>query len=272
MRDRFIVLVDFSVYSKDLLRFAYDWSKRIDAEILLVHSTEVLLPVMAPQESKIRLTALANLDALEKLKKCAEAVLPEGTSAKPLVSEKPLVFLLRQLLQKHYNHLVFLGIKGTGLLKKIFIGTQAVKVIDGIDNLIVAVPQNAACCSPESIHVSVLKNYPLNIFEFNKFLNFTGEGIKRIVFFSFIASNNERDSTEKYLKELAELYSDKRDVSYELYQGDVALPGLKNLILERHNEFIVIQRGSRMFLDQVFRKFLINELVYEGRTPLIILP
>jgi len=272
MKKRFIVLIDFSIYSEFLLRFASDWSKRTDAEILLVHSTEVLLPVMAPQESKIRLTALANLDALEKLKKCAETVLPEGTSAKPLVSEKPLIVLLRQLLQEDYNDLVFLGIKGTGLLKKIFIGSQTVKIIDGIDNLIVAVPQNAVCLSPECVHVAVVKNYPLNIFEFNKFLKFTGEGIKRIVFFSFIARSDERDSAEKYLKELTELYADKRDVSYELYQGDVALVGLKNLILERHNEFIVIQRGSRMLLDQVLRKFLINELVYEGRTPLIILP
>lgn len=272
MKNRFIVLIDFSIYSEDLLRFAYEWSKRTDAEILLVHSTEVLLPVMTPQEDKIRLTAMAKQDALEKLKECAEAVLPEGTSAKPLASEKPLVILLRQLLLEHYNNLVFLGIKETGLLKKIFIGTQAVKVIDGIDSLIVAVPQNFACCSPECIHVAVLKNYPLNIFEFNKFLHFTGKEIKRIVFFSFIVREDDRDSAQKYLKELAELYSDKQDASYELYQGDVALLGLKNLILERHNEFIVIQRGSRMFLDLVFRRFLINELVYEGRTPLIILP
>lgn len=272
MKNRFIVLIDFSAYSEYLLRFAYEWSKRINADLILVHSTEVLLPVLAPHESKISLTAKANLNALEKLKKYAEAILPEGTSAKPLASEKPLVPLLRQLLQEHYNNLVFLGIKGTGFLKKTFIGTQAVKVVDGIDNLIVAVPQSASCCSPEAIHVAVLKNYPLNIFEFNKFLKFTGKNIKKITFFSFIMNDDDRSSAKKYLNELVELYSDKHDSSYELYQGDASLPGLKDLILEKQNEFIVVQRGSRVLLDQVFRKFLINELVYEGRTPLIILP
>jgi uncharacterized protein (DUF488 family) len=74
------------------------------------------------------------------------------------------------------------------------------------------------------------------------------------------------------LKELFELYSDKYDSLYELYQGDESLPSLKNIIMAKHNEFIIVQRGSRMFVDQVFRKFLINELVYEGHTPLIILP
>lgn len=272
MENRFIVLIDFSSYSENLLRFAYDWSKRINAEIVLVHGTEVLLPVMTPHESNANLTAIANLNAFEKLKKYAEAILPEGTSAKPLVSEKPLVPLLRQLLNEHYNNLIILGIKRSGLLKKVFIGTQAIKVIDGIENLIVAVPQNVIYFSPETLHVAVLKKYPLNIFEFNKFLNFTGGIIKKIIFFSFITRNDNQDLAKKYLKELTELYSDRQDVSYELYEGDDSLPVLKHIIQEKHNEFIVIQKGSRMFLDRIFRKFLINELVYEGHTPLVILP
>jgi hypothetical protein len=250
MKDRFIVLIDFSIFSEQLLRFAYEWSRKINAELLLVHSTEILLPVLAPHESKTTLTAEANLNAFEKLKKYIETIIPEETSAKPLATEKPLVPFLHQILQEHYNDLVFLGIKGTGFLKKTFIGTQAVKVIDGIDNLIVAVPQNADCCSPEAIHVAVLKSYPLNIFEFNKFLKFTGESLKKIIFFSFISREDDRNSVKKYLKELVELYSDKYDSSYELYQGDESLPSLKNIIMAKHNEFIIVQRVHKCLLTK----------------------
>lgn len=35
---------------------------------------------------------------------------------------------------------------------------------------------------------------------------------------------------------------------------------------------LVVQKGSRLLTDQLFRQFLINELVYEGQTPLIVLP
>jgi len=272
MKNRFIVLIDFSPYSEPLLRFAYDWGKRIDAEIVLVHNTIVLSPVMSPRESKIELINIANSNALQRLKECAEAVLPKGTPFERIVSEIELVIQLRQLLQEPFNNLVFLGIKGTGLLKKIFIGSQAVNVIDSIDNLIVAVPKNAGCCPHESIHVAVQKNYPLNIIDFNKFLNFTGDEINRIAFFSVVTPDDDLVSTENYLKELAGLYSDKRDISYRIYEGNSAFEDLKGIILKKKDEYIVVQRGSRTFLDQMFRKFLINELVYEGDTPLIILP
>jgi len=47
---------------------------------------------------------------------------------------------------------------------------------------------------------------------------------------------------------------------------------LKRIILNKKDDFIVVQRASRMLLDQIFRKFLINDLVYEGNIPLVILP
>jgi hypothetical protein len=262
MKNRFIVLIDFSSYSEHLLRFAYDWSKRINAEILLVHNTNLLTPVWGPLESKIELINIANRDALEKLRVYSETFLPKGTSVNHFVSEENLVTMLRQLLQKPFNNLVFLGIKGTGSLKKIFIGSQSVKVIDNIDNLIVAVPKNIDSCSLESVHVAFQKSHPLNIIELNKFLKFAGEKLNKIKFFSIITPDDNVDSTEEYLKEVSKLYSSKRDTSYEIYKGDNALINLKNIISKNKNEFIVVQRGSRMFLDKFFRKFIINELVY----------
>lgn len=272
MKNRFIILVDFSPYSEHLIHFACEWGSRVNAEILLLHKTAVISPVMAPHESKLQLARIAKRDAMEKLQRCTETVLPKGASVKRLVTERKLVHQLQALLREPCNNLVFLGLKGTGLLKKIFIGSEAVNVIDSIDNLVIAMPRNAECCSRESIHVAVQKNYPLNIIDFDKFLNFAGEQIKKIVFFSVITPDDDLDSTERYLRDLAEFYADKRDVSHELYQGKNAFEDLKRIISKRTNEFIVVQRGSRMFLDQMFRKYLINELVYEGNIPLVILP
>ena len=272
MKNRFIVLIDFSEYSEHLLRFAHEWGDRVRAEMLLVHSTTTVTPIMTPHESKVGMADHAHRAALKKLKAFAESVLPEGTSFKRLVSEKHPVTLLRPLLQEHYYHLVFLGLKGTGFLKKIFIGSQAVRIIDGIDSLIVAVPRNADCCSPDAIHVAVQQSRPLNVFELNKFLKFAGEKVNEICFFSIITPEDEARSTEKYLKELTGLYAEKRNASYKILKGRSALAGLKSVMSSRKNEFVVVQRGSRMFMQQVFRKYLINELVYEGHTPLIVLP
>lgn len=272
MKNRFIVLIDFSPYSEHLMQFAYDWGMRINADILLVHQTAAFSPVMAPHESKMQLARIARRDALEKLQRCTESVLPKGALVKHLVSERKLVVQLRALLREPYNNLVFLGLKGTGLLKKIFIGCDAVTIIDSIDNLVVAMPRHADCCSRVSVHVAVQKGYPLNLIDFNKFLNFAGDQIRKIVFFSVTTPDDDRDSTEKYLSDLAEFYADKYHASHDVYKGKHGFEDLKRIVAEKKNEFIVVQRGSRMFLDQMFRKFLINDLVYEGNIPLVILP
>ena len=141
MRNRFILLIDFSPYSEHLIRFAYDWAKKVDAEILLLHKTTVMSPVMAPHESKKHLAQIENNNALERLQQCMESTLPKSASAKLIVSERRLVYQLRNLLREPYNHLIFLGLKGTGLLKRVFIGSEALSVIEGIDNPIVAMPQ-----------------------------------------------------------------------------------------------------------------------------------
>ena len=64
----------------------------------------------------------------------------------------------------------------------------------------------------------------------------------------------------------------QKETAYELYLGEKSWRDLKKIIKQKQNEFIVVQRESRMFMDQIARKFLINDLVYEGHTPLIIMP
>lgn len=272
MKNRFIILVDLSSDSEHLVQFAYQWSKNIGADMLLVHHTVVMLPVLTPYESKKKLIKIANQESLDTLRRFAETALPGVMSIGFFVSEKPLVTELRTLLRGPFNNLVFLGLSKKGLLEKLFIGSEAVKVIDGIDNLIVAVPLHPECCSPETIHVAVQKNSPLNILDFNKFLNFRKAGIERIVFFSVLEPGEDRNDAEKYLRDLTELYSDRYDAAYEMYEAKIGFQDLKRIILDKKDEFIVVQRGSRMFLDQIFRKFLINDLVYEGNIPLVILP
>lgn len=272
MKNRFIILVDLASDSEHLIQFAYNWSKNIGADMLLVHNTVVMLPALTPYESKKNLTKMANREALDQLRRLAGTVLPNVMSIGFFVSEKHLVTQLRTLLRGPFNNLVFLGLSKKGLLEQIFIGSEAVKVIDGIDNLIVAVPLNPECCSPETVHVAVQKSNPLNIIDFNKFLNFRKESIKNLVFFSVLETGDDWHDADKYLKDLTQLYSDRYSATSEMYKAQSGFQDLKRIILSKKDDFIVVQRGSRMFLDQIFRKFLINDLVYEGNIPLVILP
>lgn len=56
------------------------------------------------------------------------------------VSESHIQVSLLNLLAEPFENLIFVGLKGSGLLKKIFLGSFAIQVIDNTNNIVVAMP------------------------------------------------------------------------------------------------------------------------------------
>ena len=272
MKKRFIILIDFSEYSGNLIKYACDWSKKVNAELLLVHQSIVLAPALTDNESLEKIAEHTNDEALQKLKALAKELIPPIVKVSFKVSETNLQLTLQKFLEEPYDNLIFTGIKGTGFLKKIFLGSVALQVIDNTKNNIVAIPKEIDAFSHEKIYVGVTEKYPLNILELNKFLNFIDNKDTTIIFFYLAKPNEKIIGIEKHLKELKEMFSNRYNTSFAIYEGSNPLEDIKKVINFKIDEMLVIQKGSRLFTDQLFRKFLINELVYEGKTPLIVLP
>lgn len=272
MKKRFIVLVDFSEYSFNLLKYAYQWSKQVNAELLLVHQTGVLTPSMADSASKEILTQHANKEALQKMKELIDTTLAPGAKVSYLVSESRLLLTLQKLLRESFENLIFVGLKGTGLLKKIFIGSVAIRVIDNTDNIIVAIPKDITSFSHEKFFVGVTEKHPLNILELNNFLHFLDKDKTNTTFFYLAKPYEKTQGIEKKLKDLCKLFSDRFNTTYTIYEGYNSFTEIKKVINNKSEEILIVQKGSRFLKDELFRKFMINELVYEGQTPLIVLP
>ena len=84
----------------------------------------------------------------------------------------------------------------------------------------------------------------------------------------------------KNVDELKDFFNNNPDYGYNLIhvfdlkknkKEDLANCG-EFVINNKIDEMLIVQKGSRLLTDQLFRRFLINELVYEGQTPLIVLP
>ncbi len=84
--------------------------------------------------------------------------------------------------------------------------------------------------------------------------------------------NEKTKGIEKHLNELKEMFSDKYNTSFAIYEGNNPFSDIKKVVNNKIDEMLIVQKGSRLLTDQLFRRFLINELVYEGQTPLIVLP
>ena len=272
MKKRFIILIDFSEYSGNLIRYACDWGKQANAELLLVHQTIVLAPALTDKDIRQQITQHTNDKALHELKTLAKALIPPTLQVSFSVSENHLQITLPNLLEEPYDNLVFAGIKGTGLLKKIFLGSVALEVIDSTKNIVVAMPKEIDTFSHKDIFIAVTEKHPLNLLELNKFLNFIDSENTSITFFYLAKPYGKTKNIEKYLTDLTLFFAGRFNTNFAIYEGSNKFTDIKEIINNKIDEILIVQKGSRLLTDQLFRKFLINELVYEGQTPLIIIP
>ncbi|MBU2492349.1 MAG: universal stress protein [Bacteroidetes bacterium] len=272
MTKRFIILIDFSEYSSNLIKYACDWSKQVNAEILLLHKTIVLAPALTDNESRQQIAQHANDEALQKLKSLAKELIPNIFNVSYSVSDSHLQLILPKFLAEPFENLIFVGLKGTGLIKKILLGSVAIQIIDSTNNIVVAMPKEINTFSHEKIFVAVTEKHPFNILKLNNFLKFIDNKNTNITFFYLAKPNEKIIGIEKQLRELSKIFADRFKTDFAIYEGHNSFDDIKKVINNKIDEMLIVQKGSRLLTDQIFRKFLINELIYDGQTPLIVLP
>lgn len=272
MGKRFILLIDFSEYSGNLIKYAYEWSIKVNAKLILVHKTMALVPAFAASETRQHIYQNENDEALIKLKGLVNALIPNSLNVSYSVSERPLQFILTKLLSEAYENFIFVGLKGTGLLKKIFLGSVAIQVIESIQGITVAIPKEISVFSQGKIFVAIAEKYALNIRALNRTLNLFDKENTSITFFHLAKRHEKANEVEDRVRELSVLFANRFNTNFCIYEGEHPFEDIKKVINRNVNEILIVQKGSRLLTDQLFRKFVINELVYEGQTPLIVLP
>lgn len=269
---RFIALIDFSEYSPDLLRYAYDWSRKAGGNLIMVHNTTVVAPAMADPGTRTALAQVANEEALARMRKLAEEYLPDHSDIRYIASEQPIASIIAGLRNEPSESIVFMGVKGTGRLKQIFMGSFVIEVIDQADTIVVAMPRKVTSFVSDKIYVAVSDTSQLNTSALDTLLACVGDRIRELSFFSLTDSKFDLHAMEVYLSGLVRDYSDHVTANYQIFYEENVFDSLRSIINDKTNELLVVQRGSRSLTNQPLRKFIINELVYEGVTPLIVLP
>lgn len=272
MNKRFIVLIDFSEYSSNLIKYACDWSQETHAKILLHYQTHAFLPAFAEKEAREYIIRQENDNALAKLEALAKTLIPDSIEVSYYVSEIDFQITLPELLAESFENLVFIGLKGTGILKKLFLGSIALRIIGNTENTVVAMPKGIDSFSHEKIFVAVGEKKLLNLEQLDIFLEFIDHRNTSITFFHLAKPDEDTSKIKEQLQQLSVTYADRFTTNFAVYEANNRVDGIKGVINNKIDEILIVQKGSRILTDQLFRRFLINELVYEGQTPLIILP
>jgi nucleotide-binding universal stress UspA family protein len=271
MKKRFIILIDFSNLSSNLIKYACQWGRKVEGEIILVHQTHILLPSLVDYETKKNAIQETNHVARQKLKKLANDLISNELDVKYYVSDEHLRTIFSYLLSESFENLIFVGLKGTGFFKRLLMGSVALHVIENSNNSIIAIPETISSFEHQKLYVAVSENHELNLLEFNSFLNFMDKDEIQITFFHLANFNEFNVNMNDRLVGLANLFSSKYKTDYKLFESKNVFEDIKKIVENNQNELLIIQKGSRLLSDRIFRRFLINELVYDGKIPLVLL-
>lgn len=266
--NRIIALIDFSDYSERIVSFSAEFSQQIHAEVIFIHEVSGMVPAYADETLREQIITQEMEAAKEKMSSLLKDTPLQNSRV--IITELDVISELQKTHDETHEDWVVLGLKGTGFIKEIFIGNTAIRVINHTKMLTVTIPLEKSISVPEELLVAVSPKYPLNHQQFELVLENLKPNLKHITFVSVGKNESDRMERVNLLENLCEQYASYKTNSILLEEGEI-ITQLLNMAETRERAFLVVQQGSRTLLDTVFRKYLVNQLVNYGATPLIVL-
>ncbi len=127
-----LVPIDFSDYSKSALKYAVNFTKQFNAELMLIYVVE---PVIYPPDFSMGQIAIPTVDlemdkrAAEELEKLARKEIPENIRVKTLVKTgKPFIEIIETAAEEKADIIIIASHGHTGV-EHILFGSTAEKVV-----------------------------------------------------------------------------------------------------------------------------------------------
>jgi len=266
------VLLDFSVYSKSELQLAKKWSDWYNLEIIVLHEMEMPLPTMASYEQRLKILYDQKREVSKLWFPLVEEVFGNTHLLKFEILDEPLISYLKKHLGSSGEDLIMMGLKGSGKLKQIFIGSMVNMVVEQLNHITIAVPKNLGDFEPNQLLVSVHPKFDFNEDAFEQLMEVIPKSIHTVQFMSVVTEDDDKEEIRKFLRQISSSNYKGLKCKTAIFSGNDAFAEIKNHFSGRNDFILVLQKGSRSFSDKIFRKFMVNELVYDGSIPLIILP
>lgn len=129
---KILVPIDFSEYSKSSLRYAVNFARNFNSELLLVYVVE---PVIYPPDFSMGQIGIPSMDAemdrraVDELKSLAKAEIPEGVPCRTIVKTgKPFIEIIETAKEDNVDLIIIASHGHTGVEHLLF-GSTADKVV-----------------------------------------------------------------------------------------------------------------------------------------------
>jgi hypothetical protein len=272
MKTRLVILIDFTKKTNGLIGFVKKWNEILDTDILLIHHLSLPLPVLSAKEERENLLKFEKNRIETVFSDFIKTNFENSSHVSFKILDKNLLTALPKYLGNEHNDILLLGRKEKSFIKKLLIGSFAKKIIEQLNYISISVPNEALGSNTKTLTVALTDEYPLNRSAFNTFLNSAGVLFQSIHFLSVITPRDNYIKTQNSMMNLSDKYNIRIPSSFELINADTAISGLMNYVSMHPETTLAVQKGARAISDQLFRKYFINQLIYAGKFPLIIIP
>ncbi len=267
---RLLVLIDFSDYSDTLIDLAFQFAKQWHCKVIFVHQVPGLVPLMTESHTKKAILYAEIDEARQKLKTLVQSRY-SFADAEYLVTEYDLLHTIKKQDQTEYDHWVMTGLKGTGTFKQLFIGSTTTRLVDESNLPIITLPLSREIVMPKNLICAISYKHPVNMNALQQMLHKLQPWVESVQLVTIIDNDDKEDEASQYLKAMEQIFANFKPHTHVL-KGAEPLQLLKDMVEEKSSTYLMIQQGSRNLSDVFFRKFMVNELVYHGSIPLLIIP
>ncbi|EOZ98471.1 hypothetical protein A33Q_1125 [Indibacter alkaliphilus LW1] len=268
---KLIVPIDFSKYSLQQLRLAAAWKEKYGIEIMILHKVDLVFPSLANADLRLKMEYNLKREAKNNINELLEEVGLDINNETQIISGS-LIEFFKNSPKVSKDDIIVLGIKGLDTFSRILIGSTATQLIDNLEHVIIGIPLDLKELVPEKLMIGTHYRKKIEPQVLRKLLSLFGSTLSYVELVSIIKSEDDAKEGGHYLSGIKSLIEDIVPSHFKLIEDKNPLEGLKKVYEEMEHSMLVVQRGSRSFSDQVSRKFLINELVYNSFAPIIILP
>lgn len=262
-------LIDFSEYSESTLHMMKAWIPNQYVETKILHQLDFHFPSLANHDLRLKLLYDHKRELLNRWFKLSEEIFGSSYDIPFEILEEPIINYLKK---NDEDSLIFMGLKGGGILKQIFLGSMVSEVIERLNYITVAVSRTFKDQKFEKLVVTAHPKFGFNEKAFGKLINLLPKSVQAIEWISIAREGEDESTLYDYLAQLSGKYSHHLEVKISVFCGENVFFKVKTYFSESANQVLVIQKGGRTFQDKIFRKFLVNDLVFDGSTPLIVLP
>ena len=270
---RLLVLIDYSPYSEQIIKWAYEWFNHFEYEIIFIHHYNSIIPALTDHLTMEQIRMEDEITEMLRLRSFVQNFFPFTSKVYFRVSDISLVQILEEMKDDDTDDLILAGLKGTNLLKSVFIGSTIIKLIDKNIAPIVAIPLGGKIKIPTKLIFATHYKYPLHMLMLDKFIQTYMNGkLEELQFMLVHTSGEDEDKAIDYLGELINRFDNMVKTTSFMYKGDDVLDNIKHYMLLQEDSFLAVQKGSRDIMDRLFRKFIVSDLVNDGSIPLIVFP